>query len=258
MNRRSFLWGGAALGTMALGARALFVVKQRGEQEVTKKREDEAVPALQGAAQYHWIVNELTSQRPLAQSMSRLIDGCEAAHPHRDWARLRELPYADLSAMIQWLRQTFAEKPPAEEHRGLWFGLSNPVRKGKTVADVGVCACKEFDADSPDAAWTGTAGVCGSEAESNILADIYRIACRKGDGVGNHAEYPLCLGYTAFAVRDALRALDASFILGKSKSIGVAVGFVSGDIILVGRFRRSGFAPLPNPPGSGMNPADSP
>lgn len=255
MNRRSFLWGGAALAGMALGVRAVFMGRRGGDEVL--RADDEPVPALSGAGKYHWIVNELKSRRPLSQSMSRLIDGCEAAHPHPDWARMRELPYADLSPLIRWLQQTFEARPPGDDHRGMWFGLSNPIRAGKTLADMSVLVCEEFDPDSPDAAWTGTAGVSGGQAKSDIMADIYSIAYRDPEGgLGNDAEYPLCLGYGALAVRDTLRALEASFILGKSDWIGVAVGFVSGDIILLGRFSRAGFEPLINPPGARLKPAD--
>jgi hypothetical protein len=78
-------------------------------------------------------------------------------------------------------------------------------------------------------------------ARSVVLADIYRIAYRKG-GLGNDAEYPLCLGYGAFAVRDLLGKVEPSLFLGESDSVGVAVGFDSGDFVLLGKLGPSGLS----------------
>ena len=84
-------------------------------------------------------------------------------------------------------------------------------------------------------------------ANSTVLADVYRIAYRQGanvaaqkECVGNDAEYPLVLGYGSFAVRDLLELLDSSLILGGSDSLGVAVGFDSGDFVLLGHLVKDG------------------
>ena len=84
-----------------------------------------------------------------------------------------------------------------------------------------------------------------------MLADIYRIAYRQGARVaeqkgclGNDAEYPLVLGYGAFAVRELLGQVEPPLVLGGSASLGVAVGFDSGDFVLVGRLVRDGLAQI--------------
>ena len=64
------------------------------------------------ARMYHWIVAELARRRPVAESMSLLIDQCEAACPHPNWARLRALPYADLDPLVVWVERLFREEPP--------------------------------------------------------------------------------------------------------------------------------------------------
>jgi hypothetical protein len=75
------------------------------------------------------------------------------------------------------------------------------------------------------------------------MSAIYGIAYKKG-GLENDAEYPLCLAYTAFAVRDLLNVLDASVVLKAVGPVGVAVGFDSGDFLLLGRYARDGLASL--------------
>ena len=202
-----------------------------------------------------WVVAELVCRRPVADSMATLIDQCEAAYPHPDWAKLRALPYSDLSPLLEWVQVPFREEPPAVPLQGLWFGLFHPCPDGRTpVADIYVSGSERFDPDPHDNSWA-----VGPDwwpdaryANSAVLADIYRIAYRQGARVaeqkgclGNDAEYPLVLGYGAFAVRELLGQVEPPLVLGGSASLGVAVGFDSGDFVLVGRLVRDGLAPIP-------------
>ena len=201
-----------------------------------------------------WIVGELARRRPVAESMAALIDQCEVARPHPDWAKLRALPYADLSPLLEWVREPFRGEPPGCPLQGLWFGLFNPCPDGRTpVADIYVCGSERFDPDPHDNGWA-----VGPDwwpdaryADSAVLAGIYRVAHRQGARVaerkgclGNDAEYPLCLGYGAFAVRELLGQVEPSLLLGRSESLGVAVGFDSGDFVLVGRLVSDGLVPV--------------
>jgi hypothetical protein len=76
-----------------------------------------------------------------------------------------------------------------------------------------------------------------------VLAKLYKIAYRE-HGLGNDAEYPLCLAYGGLALRDLLRDADPSVFLGKSPSLGIAVGFDSGDFVLVGKLSKAGLVGL--------------
>ncbi|MFO0906965.1 MAG: hypothetical protein U0794_01145 [Isosphaeraceae bacterium] len=201
---------------------------------------------------YQWVVEELARERRVAEAMSALIDQCEAERPHPDWASLRALPFDDLSPLRKWLESPFLEEPSAVPLQGLWFGLFNPCPDGRTpVADIYVCGSTRFDPDPDDNHWA-----VGPEwwpnaryAHSAVLADLYRIAYRQGRPaaeqkgcLGNDAEYPLALGYGAFAVRELLGQVETSLLLGRSDSLGVAVGFDSGDFVLLGRLMRDGLA----------------
>lgn len=201
-----------------------------------------------------WIVSELACHRPVAESMAALIDRCEACRPHPDWARLRGVPYADLSPLLDWLQEPFRQEPPAVPLKGLWFGLFNPCYDGRTpVADIYVCGSERFYPDPEDNGWA-----VGPDwwpdaryANSAVLAQVYHIAyghsARLGEQrecLGNDAEYPLCLGYGAFAVRELLGHVEPSLLLGRSESLGVAVGFDSGDFVLLGRLVQDGVVPV--------------
>ncbi|MHB1557244.1 MAG: hypothetical protein ACYC61_07175 [Isosphaeraceae bacterium] len=201
-----------------------------------------------------WILDELASERPIGESMARLIDRCEGARPHPDWVGLRALRYDDLEPLVQWVQRPFRDEPPVRPLRGLWFGLFNPCYGGRNpAANLYVCGSERFSVDPDDKDW-----VVGPEwwpedryARSAVLADLYRIAYRQGASrdertgcLGNDAEYPLCLGYGALAVRELLGAVEPSLLLGRADEVGVAVGFDSGDFVLLGRLVRDGLAPL--------------
>jgi hypothetical protein len=201
-----------------------------------------------------WIVDELTHHRPVSESMASLIDQCGAAHPHPDWANLRSLPYADLSELHEWVQGPFREEPPEMLLKGLWFGLFNPCPDGHTpVADIYVCGSERFDPDPHDNRWAVDPDwwPVARFANSAVLADIYRIAYRQGSRVpeqkeclGNDAEYPLVLGYGVFAVRELLGQIEPLLLLGRADSLGVAVGFDSGDFVLLGELTSGGLKPI--------------
>jgi hypothetical protein len=139
-----------------------------------------------------WIVDDVARRRPTNDSMNTLVDLCQSATPHPDWAGLRSLPYADLSPLSEWVSRPFRDQPPVRPLRGLWFGLFNPYHDGEALADIYVSGSERFD-PSPDSNewavkpdWWPDA----RHASSTVLADIYRIAYRDG-GLGNDAEYPL-------------------------------------------------------------------
>ena len=203
---------------------------------------------------YDWIVAEVARKRPVAESMAALIDRCGAALPHPDWAKLRRLPYGDLSSMVRWLERAFREEPPEVPLKGLWFGLFNPCPDGRTpVADMYVSRSQRFDASADDVSWA-----VGAEwwpdvqyANSTVLAAIYRTAypqaaspLERDECLANDAEYTLVLGYAAFAVREVLGQVEPSLVLGRSEELGIAVGWDSGDAVVLGRLRTDGLVPI--------------
>lgn len=197
------------------------------------------------ATTHGWIVNEYHAQHSLADSMQRLIDQCADACPHADWQEFRKFPYDDLSGLAQWIENVFRLEPPADSIRGLWFGLFNPCYDELAVADIYVCGSEHFVSDPDDCEWA-----VGPKwwpearyAHSKILASIYCLAYKSG-GLGNNAEYPLCLGYGVFVVRELMNGLAPSGALSSIASAGVAVGFDSGDFVLLGRVTSSGLGPI--------------
>ncbi len=198
------------------------------------------------ATSYGWAVEELGRDRTVAESMNSLIDRLEAARPHPDWASLRSLPYSDLTPVVAWLRRTFSHYSPETPLKGLWFGIFNPCRGNEVASDMYVCGAERFVADPHNNSWaTGPSWLPDApDAESEVLAGIYRIAYRRtgdqSESLGNDAEYPLCLAYATLAVRDTLRQLEPAIILGRSESLGIAIGFDEGDFVLLGTLTKAG------------------
>lgn len=201
--------------------------------------------ALNLATMHGIVVKEIASKRTMRESMDRIIAKCAKGHPHDDWEKLAALPYDDLDDLREWAEKPFREEPPKNKLAGLWFGLFNPVYSGKPVADIYVCGSTRFDVSPGDNSWAvGPDWWPESRyAHSAVLAKLYKIAYRK-DGLANDAEYPLCLAYGGLAVRDLLRDADPSVFLGRSPSLGIAVGFDSGDFVLVGKLTKAGLVGL--------------
>ena len=201
--------------------------------------------ALNLATMHGFVVKEVASKRTLRESMDRVIARCAKGRPHEDWERLAALPYDDLDDLREWIEKPFREEPSKKKLAGLWFGLFNPVYYGKPVADIYVCGSTRFDPSPDDNSWAVGPDWWpeGRYAHSSVLVKLYKIAYRK-DGLGNDAEYPLCLAYGSLAVRDLLRDAAPSVLLRSSRSLGIAVGFDSGDFVLVGKLSKAGLVSL--------------
>jgi len=160
------------------------------------------------------------------------------------------LPYDDLGPLCDWLDFLFEDFPPVVPLAGLWFGLYNPRRSGETTADLRLGGSTRFSDDGKLSWASGLEYRPPTSAHSAILQSIYSIAYGRESGqLGNAAEWSLCLAYGAFAVQVLFsnmgpEDMDPELILRGSDSVGVAVGFDSGDFLLVGRLTSQGFAPL--------------
>ena len=150
-----------------------------------------------------------------------------------------------MADLREWIEKPFRLDAPEQKLAGLWFGLFNPVYNRKPVADLYVCGSKRFDPGPDDNSWAVGPSWWPEHryAKSAVLARIYEIAYRK-DGLGNDAEYPLCLAYGGLAVRDLLRSADPIVFLGSPRSVGVAVGFDSGDFVLGGKLSKRGLGAI--------------
>ena len=186
------------------------------------------------------IRDRLTSQNSLKADMDSVISFCEAGSPHPDWNKFRDLP-DELPRLKKWLKRVLINEPPMVRVAGIWFGLFNPVYGGAPVADLYVAGSTHFvDDGSNDWAVDPDYWPDLRYARSSTLRGIYEIAYSP-NGLGNDAEYPLCLAFAAFAVKRLASNLNPSLILPADDSAGVAVGFDSGDSLTIGTLTNDGF-----------------
>lgn len=188
------------------------------------------------------IKQELVSDRPLSASMNRVVDACNDSYPHEDWSYFRNLEYDNWESLHQWMDEIFHDHPPPANLAGLWFGLFNPIYGDDPTADVNISGSSRFDPDPDDNSWAVESvwPPINRPAHSSILSEIYTTAYRP-NGLGNDAEWSLCLAYGCLVIRILIQSGTPSHFLGSSPSLGVAVGFNSGDFILLGQLAMTGF-----------------
>lgn len=166
---------------------------------------------------------QLAADATMQDSMEAILDTCASYKPKK-WMPYRNLNYnSDMSALMEALNKIAKSKDVA----GVYIGIFNPVVENKTTSDMYAVGCAECDAEDEECEWVFS----HKEPEKNAVylgsevhGDIYRLAY-EDKGLGNNAEYTLCLAYTALAANRAARKMKYS------KTI--AAGFDSGDIILV-------------------------
>lgn len=168
--------------------------------------------------------------------MSAAIDlGASQTGP-AGWDAFRALAYEEeLEKRSSFFVDVISRNPPGAPLAGLYGEIAYPSRGGKTVADVDVTGSDTYEPD--DEEWFGSITYTprDSLAGSEVLAKIYEMAYLPG-GLGNAADYTLCLAWGAYLSRACARR----FVLETgSDRIGLRVGFSGGDWIELGWVVRS-------------------
>ncbi|MFO0979635.1 MAG: hypothetical protein U0996_24765 [Planctomycetaceae bacterium] len=176
----------------------------------------------------------LDSQVSLRDGMQALLAYCNEQHPWRGWGKIGGLDFeADVARLGTWLNGVLKKEPPPDSVIAYWFGIYNPVYDRQASCDAYIAGTKKFDPGDESFQWACNPVYfpAGKYAHSKVLDQIYR-AVNKSP-VSAMGEYTLCLGYTAFAVRELVRRTDKDLLLGKSDQRGLAVGFDSGDGVVL-------------------------
>lgn len=181
----------------------------------------------------------LISRAPVPQGMTALLDWCEAQYPHPEWAAFRELDYsAEAARLREWVVALLAAEPLPGPETALYFGLFNPVRDDVVHADVYLAGGDRSESD-----WVYDVAEhwwpAGRYSDSPLLGRLYSLAYRPS-GLGNAAEYPLALGFTALAVAALARDVPGALLAGGSAERWLAVGFDSGDTLEIGAVDAAG------------------
>jgi hypothetical protein len=186
------------------------------------------------AVWYGAVARALDARPSLRDGMQALLAYCKKQHRWKGWSQIGELDFdSDVDELEKWLNGVLKNEPPPSLVKAFWFGIFNPIYDGETSCDTYIGGASEFDPDDVNFEWA-----CGPDyfpdgryAHSKILHQIYHIV--NGSPAPGMGDYILCLGYTAFAVRELANRVDKILWLGKSKQRGLAVGFDSGDGVLL-------------------------
>jgi hypothetical protein len=166
--------------------------------------------------------------------------------PHEDWSRLAALDYdTDVASLTSWIPSVFERQPAPFPIQGLWVGLCNPCAgRYKVWADMYVGSMSQYAPEDEEFGWLWKGKrhyPDNAYAQSSSLRSIYEIGCAGTSGLGNDAEWPLCLAFGAFAVRSLLRGQSTALVGSTASRIGVVVGFDSGDMLQIGELTERGF-----------------
>src|SRR5688572_269829 len=155
------------------------------------------------------IQKHVRTATPISDAMNEVISICETTLPHKDWGRLAKIDFdTDVARLHKWITRVYQREPPPFMTLGLYFGLCNPCalneygEPGRIWADMYVGMLGQYKPRDPKLKWLWGEQRhypdCGY-ARSQALRRIYQIAyADEDDGLGNEAEYPLCLAFGAF------------------------------------------------------------
>jgi len=190
------------------------------------------------AESYKSIRDVLAANTGLKAGIVELIVYCESQVPSDVWESLRSLDFeTDVIALRQWLEKVLSTERPKREIEVFWFGLFNPVLdNGQATCGLYVSGSTNFDLEDETGDWAGWTDDSylpeRRYANSQVLHNIYSaVAGTEAAGIG---EYVLCLGYACMAIRKVCEEIDPSLLIGDRDTRAVAVGFDSGDFIVLG------------------------
>jgi hypothetical protein len=200
---------------------------------------------LMGAAFDH-IKKIIAKDQSISEGMNDIIDYCNTNFKHDNWNNFRTIKFDVVTDMEAWIEKVLKKDPVPSKINGLWFGLFNPCNENdEETADMYISGNTEFDIDDDEGEWAVGPKYFPETryAQSKTLKSIYEIAYDDyaNDGLGNTAEYPLCLCYGCLIAKHLIQKYGQSMLKNDDQTIGIAVGFDSGDFLVIGELSKAGF-----------------
>ena len=187
---------------------------------------------------YRFVEETVKSATGVKTGMNQLLDYCEKKSSDPVWTTIRSFDFeSEIPKLRMWLENVLSNETPSNEINAFWFGLFNPVlESGITSCGMYVSGSTQFDPDDETSDWA-----CWEDdtylpekryADSRILREIYRLVS-DNDNVSVFAEYILAFGYSCLVINDICNAINPRLLLGNRKRRDFAVGFDSGDFIIL-------------------------
>ncbi|MBL8078385.1 MAG: hypothetical protein JNM55_10525 [Anaerolineales bacterium] len=190
-----------------------------------------------GIKDYYFVRDVVESTSNVRIGMEQLLDYCKMKSPDPVWATIRNFEFeGEIPKLELWLLNVLSSEPPSNDIKAFWFGLFNPILDNETSCGFYICGSTNFasyDRTSDWACWQKDTYLPTQRyADSRILREIYSLV-DNNNNVSNFAEFILALGYTCLAVKYICRSINPNLILGDRKRRDIAVGFDSGDSIIL-------------------------
>ena len=218
-----------AVESYVLDATRYVVNELKSDSAEVHRLKPEAALDL-GAA--HRVIAELLEQdMDVSAFMDAAMDLGHRLTGSAGWDAYRDLPYErELDERSSFFLEVVEREPPANPLTGFGVQIAYPSRDGETTADLWLMGGSAFQPN--DETWLDVQEYSPRDqaAHSEVLAAIYSLAYAPG-GLGNAADYTLCLAWSAYFSRAcAYRYLEETGL----ERIGLRVGFGGGDWIDLG------------------------
>jgi hypothetical protein len=174
------------------------------------------------------IVKLLMLEMSASEFMNAAINLGERQTNATGWDAFRDLSYeTELEKGSSFFLEVVDREPPAKPLTGFGVEIAYPSHDGETTADLWLTGGSEYRPN--DETWLDVQEYSPRDnaARSDVLATIYRLAYTPG-GLGNAADYTLCLAWAAYLSRVCARRY---LRISRRETVGLRVGFGGGDWI---------------------------
>jgi hypothetical protein len=196
-----------------------------------------AVPDLGAAATA--LVTALREGANAPSLYSQTLSLCREFVSSEDWDQFESVGISGESRRLRsWINRIFTLEPPPSSIDAILFGISDGYSGGVLLTDLELSGWSGFP--EPDAVLNRSWWPASGRAESECFAQIARLTPVLGEEVRRVASYLLPLAVALGSVKDALDGVSYDLVLGGAPERGIAVGFVEGDMLLLGVISNEG------------------
>lgn len=186
----------------------------------------------------------LQSRLRFRSGIDCLLVTCRRHCPDPVWDKIAQYDYvAELDRFIRWYLDQVASKLPPENIEVLWFAPHD------IPEDLSLRGSSQWSRDPEDWQWFYEDDYDGPRYASQVVTDAYRLTDYEGlvpkrSSPANHphqvVEFVYSLGVYGLCVRELVRSVDATAILGNRSNRWLVVGHPDSVYgVILGKLTRS-------------------
>jgi hypothetical protein len=199
----------------------------------------------------NFVTNLLRGQPAMRDGMRELIMYCSLRDRRMLWSGLMMLDFEqELDWLYVWLKNVLEATPPSDDISAFWFGLAEEVGDNDGTCRLYISGSPYYDPEDESDDWEiwGKDSYLppGRVVDSSVLRILYRSISLDGEpGATISQEFP-CLVYAGLAIIWLCKSIPAELMIGHRNWRAIAVGWESGDTIMLGRVSKTGWQALPS------------